>query len=75
MTAVSKHVYIVKLDEMVRNYNKTYHRTIKMKPADVKPGTCILYGIYHNDKDPKLRVIIMLEYENQSIFTKSYTLN
>lgn len=44
---------------MVRKYNKTYHRTIEMKPADVKPDMCILYGMYHNDK---------------SIFTNGYTL-
>ena len=39
MTVVSKSVYINKLDEVVGKYNKTYHRAIKMKPADVKPGT------------------------------------
>ena len=35
MTAVSKNVYIDKLDDIVNEYN-TYHRAIKMKPADVK---------------------------------------
>ena len=75
VTTVSKNVYIIKLGEMVRKYNKTYHRTINMKPIDVKSDTCIFYDVYHNDKDPKLRVIIMLEYQNQSIFAKGYTLN
>ena len=32
MTAVSKNVYIDKLDDVVNEYSKTYHRTIKMKP-------------------------------------------
>ena len=36
MTAALKNVYINKLDELIDNYNKTFHRTIKMKPADVK---------------------------------------
>ena len=36
MISVSKNVYIDKLDDIVNKYNNTYHRTIKMKPADVK---------------------------------------
>ena len=41
MTAISKNVYIDKLDDMVNEYNNTYHRTIKMKPVDVKDNTYI----------------------------------
>ena len=41
MTLVSKNVYIDKLDDIVGEYNNTYHRTIKMKPADVKDNTYI----------------------------------
>ena len=36
MTSVSKNVYIDKLDDIVDEYNNTYHRTIKMKSIDVK---------------------------------------
>ena len=36
MTSVAKNVYIDKLDDTVNEYNNTYHRTIKMKPIDVK---------------------------------------
>ena len=36
MTLISKNVYIDKLDDKVSEYNNTYHRTIKMKPIDVK---------------------------------------
>ena len=36
MTSVSKNVYINKLDDMVDEYNNTYHRKINMKPVDVK---------------------------------------
>ena len=40
MTAISKNVYIDKLNDIVDEYN-TYHRTIKMKPVDVKDNTYI----------------------------------
>ena len=36
MTAVSKNVYINKLDDIVNEYNNTYHRTIKMKPIEAR---------------------------------------
>ena len=39
MTAISKNVYIDKLDDLVNEYNNTYHRAIKMKPVDVKDNT------------------------------------
>ena len=32
MTSISKNKYIDKLDNIVKEYNNTYHRTIKMKP-------------------------------------------
>ena len=41
MTLVSKNVYIYKLDDIVDEYNNTYHRIIKMKPVDVKANTYI----------------------------------
>ena len=39
MTSISKNVYINKLDGIVREYNNTDHRAIKMKPVDVKNNT------------------------------------
>ena len=39
MTSVSKNVYIDKLDDIVGEYNNTYHRTIEIKPVDVKNNT------------------------------------
>ena len=36
MTAISKNVYFDVLDDIVNKYNNTVHRTIKMKPVDVK---------------------------------------
>ena len=44
MTSISKNVYIDKLDDMVNKYNNTTHRTIKMKPIDVKDNTYIDFG-------------------------------
>ena len=41
MTSVSKNVHVDKLDHIVDEYNNTYHRTINMKPADVKDNTYI----------------------------------
>ena len=36
MTAISKNVYIDKLGDIVNEYYNIYHRTMKIKPADVK---------------------------------------
>ena len=36
MIAISKNVYFDVLNDIVDEYNNTYHKTIKMKPADVK---------------------------------------
>ena len=40
-TSISKNVYINKLDNIVNEYNNTCHRTIKMKPLDIKDNTHI----------------------------------
>ena len=57
MTLVSRDVYIDKLDDIVNKYNNTYHRTVKMKPVDVKYNTYINFRKEVNDKDPKFRVV------------------
>ena len=36
MTSILKNVSIDKLHNIVNKYNKLYHKTVKMKPADVK---------------------------------------
>ena len=40
VTSISKNVYINKLDDIVNEYN-THHRTITMRPVDVKDNTYI----------------------------------
>ena len=59
MISISKNAYIDKLDNIVNEYNNTYYRTIKMKPADIKDDTYINFGKEVNDKDPKFQVLTM----------------
>ena len=56
MTLLSKNVYIDRLDNIVKEYNNTYHKSIKMKPADVKDNTYINFKKEVNDKNPKFKV-------------------
>ena len=76
MTAVSKNVYFDVLDDIVDKYNNTYHKTIKMKPIDVKNDSCAEYNEESNEKDPKFKVgdharISKYKY----IFVKGYAPN
>ena len=76
ITAITKNVYVEKLDHIVNEYNNTYHRTIKVKPVDVKDNTYIDFDKDVNDKDPKFKVgdyIRISKYKN--IFAKGYTPN
>ena len=56
MTAVSKNVYFDVLEDIVDEYNNTYHRTIKMKPIDVKYDSSAEYNEESNEEDPKFKV-------------------
>ena len=49
-------LYIDKLDDIVHKYNNKTHRTIKMKPIDVKDNIYIDFGKEGNDNDPKFKV-------------------
>ena len=79
MTSKSKNVYIDKLDDIVNEYDNSYHRTIKMKPVDVKDNRYIdsmeLHSTeLHSNKDPKFKVgdhVRIFKYKN--IFAKGYT--
>ena len=59
MTSISKNVYIGKLDDIVNEYNNTYHRTIKMKPIDVKDNRYIDFDKEVNAKILNLKLVIM----------------
>ena len=76
MNSISKNVYIDKLDDIVNQYNNAHHRTIKMKPVDVKDNTFIDFKIEVNDKDSEYKVgdhVRISKYKN--IFAKVYTPN
>ena len=50
-------MFIDKLDNIVNEYNNTYHRTIKMKPVDVKGNACIDSSKEVIDKDSRFNPI------------------
>ena len=76
MTSVSKNVHIDKLDDIVNEYNNTYHRTIKKKPVDVKDKTYIDFSKEVNNKDSKFKVGDHVRISKpKNIFTKGYTPN
>ena len=69
-------MYIDKLDDIVHKYSNKKHRTIKMKPIDVKDNTYIDFDKEVNDNDPKFKVgdhVRISKYKN--IFAKGYTPN
>ena len=66
ITSISKNLYIDKLDDIVNEYNNTYHRTIKIKSFEVNDNTYSDSTQLHlmelhsskvvNNKDPKFEV-------------------
>ena len=69
-------MYIYELDDIVNEYNNTYHRTTKLKPIDVKDNTYIDFGKEVNDNDPKSKVGDHVRISNyKNIIAKGYTLN
>ena len=73
MTSITKNVNIHKLGDIVDEFNNTYHRSIKIKPADIKDDTYIDFEKELNDKDPKFKVgdyVRISKYKN--IFAKRY---
>ena len=61
---------------LLKKYNNTVHRTIKIKPVDVTSDFYAEYNEDSNEKDPKFKVgdrIRISKYKN--IFAKGYTQN
>ena len=74
MTAVSKKIYFDVLNDIVDKYNNTLHRTIEMKPIDVKSDSYDEYNVDSNEKDSEFKVachVRISKYKN--IFAKGYT--
>ena len=76
MTTVPKNLYFNVLNDIAHEYNNTFHKTIKMKPIDVKSGSFVEYNEESNEKDPKFKVgyhVRISKYKN--IFAKGYAPN
>ena len=77
MTSISKNVYIDKLDDIVREYNNTYHTTIKMKPINVENNAYTNFFFKKvNDKNLKFKIgdhLKISKYKN--ISAKEYMPN
>ena len=76
MSSKSKNVYIDKLDDIVNEYNNTYHRTNKMKPVAVKSSTYIGSSKEINDEDDKFKIgdIVGIS-KHKNISAKGYVSN
>ena len=68
MNSTSENVYIDKLDDIVNKYNNKYHKTIKIKPVDVKSNAYNNSGKKVKLKILNLQLAMLLEYQNMKIF-------
>ena len=76
MASISENLYIDKLDDIVNEYNNTYHKTTKMNPIDVKDNTYIDSIKKGDGKHPQFQVgnhVTISKYK--IIFAKRYTPN
>ena len=76
MAAISKNVYFDVLNYIVDKYNNTYHKTIKIKPIDVKNDSFAEYIKESNEKDSKFKIgdhVRISKYKN--IFAKGFAPN
>ena len=76
MTSISKTADIDKLDDIVKKCSNTHHKSIKMKPVDVKDNIYIDFKKEVNDKDPKFKISDHVRISKyKSIFAKGYMPN
>ena len=76
MTSISKNMYINNFDNMVNEYNNTYHSTIKLKPVNVKLSTYINFGVENNDGDTKFEVGNRVRIsKDKNVLAKCYALS
>ena len=76
MAAISKDCYFNVLDDIVNKYNKSVHKTIKMKPIDVADDSFAEFNEESNKKNPKFNVgdhVRISKYKD--VFAKGYTPN
>ena len=74
--SILKNVYIHKLNDIDYKYKNPCHRTIKMKPADVKPSTYVDANKEINIEDPKFKIgdIVGIS-KDENIFAQGYVPN
>ena len=69
-------MYSDKLDDIVNKYKDKYHRTIKMKPVDVKSSAFIESSKEIDYQDPKFKIGDMIRISKyKNIFAKGYVPN
>ena len=68
MITVSENVSFDVLDDIAKNYNNMYHKTIKMKPAGFKSNSYAEYSIDSNEQDTNLKVGNHVRILNYKIF-------
>ena len=76
MTSISKNVYIDKLDDIVNRCKNIYHKTIRMKPADVKLSIYFDFNKENIKEGPKFEVgnnVRISKYK--TTFAKGYVPN
>ena len=69
-------MYIYKLDDIVNKYSNTYHRTIIIKPVDIKSSAYNDLDKKNSKEDSKFKVgdhVRISKYKN--IFAKGYIPN
>ena len=57
IASISKNVHIDKLDAIFNKYNNTYHKTIKIKPVDVKPSMYVDFNKENNKESLEFKVV------------------
>ena len=68
MTSVAKNAHINKLDDIVGEYNNTYHRAVKIKPVDVKDNTILILKKKLMTKILNVKLVTVKEFLNTKIF-------
>ena len=72
ITSIKKNVHIDKSNDIVDKHNNIYHRTIKMRPVDVKKkNTYINSSIETIDQNPKFKIGDIVRVSN---YKKSFSI-
>ena len=76
MKKKKKNVYFDVIDDIFDKYNNTVHRTIKMKPIDIRGDSYAKYNEDFNKKYPNFKVGVHVRISKcKTIFAKGYTPN